>query len=183
MLHQSDLAGSSLTVIRDGIRLDLDLSLKEFDYPYDPAAATHLGAVFPSSGIPLEWMERLRSIISSRPAKNVLLLTSRLVRPVLEKLVKKDLYVSGVNLHLHVPPNGYLGGTIFMGDLMVVDDFIEAVQEFMDRENIRPDLVIVPSSPFHLSGWGRDLSGRVYKDMERLLGIPVALVECDPIFD
>jgi hypothetical protein len=34
-----------------------------------------------------------------------------------------------------------------------------------------------------MSGWGRDLSGRVYKDIERLTGIPVGLIECDPIFD
>jgi len=47
----------------------------------------------------------------------------------------------------------------------------------------RPDLVVIPSSPFHLSGWGRDLTGRVYLEIERSTGVPVALVECEPIFD
>jgi nucleotide-binding universal stress UspA family protein len=70
-----------------------------------------------------------------------------------------------------------------MGDLMVVQDFIEAIEDFMEEENIRPDLVVIPSSPFNLSGWGRDLTGRVYLDIERRSGCPVALVECDPIFD
>ena len=70
-----------------------------------------------------------------------------------------------------------------MGDLMVVQDFIEAIKDFTDEEGICPDLVVIPSSPFHLSGWGRDLTGRVYKEIERLTEIPVALVECDPIFD
>ena len=56
-------------------------------------------------------------------------------------------------------------------------------EDFTDEEGICPDLVVIPSSPFHLSGWGRDLTGRVYKEIERLTEIPVALVECDPIFD
>ena len=53
----------------------------------------------------------------------------------------------------------------------------------MEKEEVEPDLVVIPSSPFHLSGWGRDLTGRVYLDIERSTGIPVALVECEPIFD
>jgi hypothetical protein len=69
-----------------------------------------------------------------------------------------------------------------MGDLLTVEDFVFAVNKFMER-NIRPDLVVLPSSPFYLSGCGRDLTGRVYLDIERSLNIPVALVECDPIFD
>ena len=56
-------------------------------------------------------------------------------------------------------------------------------KEFTEKEEVEPDLVVIPSSPFHLSGWGRDLTGRVYLDIERSTGIPVALVECEPIFD
>ena len=70
-----------------------------------------------------------------------------------------------------------------MGDLMVVEDFIRAAEDFMKTERIRPDLIVIPSSPFHLSRWGRDLTGRVYLDIERTLKIPVGLIECDPIFD
>ncbi len=128
-------------------------------------------------------MERLKSVIASRRAEEVLLLTSRLVRPTLERLISRNGLFSGVRLHLHVPESDFFGGNIFMGDLMVVEDFIRAARQFMDQQKIRPDLIVVPSSPFHLSGWSRDLTGRVYLDIERHLRIPVALVECDPIFD
>ncbi len=70
-----------------------------------------------------------------------------------------------------------------MGDLMIVEDFIAAIKEFVDEGRSHPDLVVIPSSPFYLSGWGRDLTGRVYLDIERQTRVPVALVECKPIFD
>ena len=70
-----------------------------------------------------------------------------------------------------------------MGDLLVVQDYIEAIDDFIRTEGIRPDLALLPSSPFHLSGWGRDVTGRVYLDIERHTNIRVALVECDPIYD
>lgn len=70
-----------------------------------------------------------------------------------------------------------------MGDLMVVEDFIRAAKEFVQTGKIQPDLILIPSSPFHLSRWGRDLTGRVYLDIERELKIPISLVECEPIFD
>ncbi len=69
-----------------------------------------------------------------------------------------------------------------MGDLLVVQDFIDFIQEYL-KEGERPDLVVIPSSPFHLNGWGRDLTGRVYLDIERETQIPVALLECDTIWD
>ena len=70
-----------------------------------------------------------------------------------------------------------------MGDLLVVSDFVDAVEEFLTEEKFRPDLVVIPSSPFSLSGWGRDLTGHVYREIERRTGIPTTLAECVPIFD
>ena len=70
-----------------------------------------------------------------------------------------------------------------MGDLLVVQDFIEAIEESVAERGSRPDLVLVPSSPFHVGRWGRDLEGREYLEIERRTGVPVALVECEPIFD
>jgi len=183
ILHQSDLIKSSVTLQRNQKQTNVELDLLNFGYPYSPQTATHLGAVFSTSGIPREWSERLWQTIDSRGAKCVLLLTSRLVRPSLEKLILSNGRFSNIDLHIQVPENRHFGGNIFMGDLLVVEDFIEAAREFMDKKKVRPDLVMLPSSPFHLSGWGRDLTGRVYLDIERCLGIPVALVECDPIFD
>ena len=183
VLHGSDLSEASLSIEREGVLSELEIGLRGFDYPYTPETATHLGVVFASSGIPQEWIERLKEVIDSHAAKEVLLLTSRLVRPTLEKLISRNGLFSNVKLHLHVPRNDFFGGNIFMGDLMVVEDFIRAAREFMSRRKARPDLIVVPSSPFHLSGWGRDLTGRVYLEIQRRLGIPAALVDCDPIFD
>jgi hypothetical protein len=183
LLHQSELEKTSISIQRNGARLELELSLLDFDYPYTPETATHLGAVFPSAGIPQEWFERLQQVIRFHQVKDVLLLTSRLVRPAVEKFMDEHDLFSGVNLHVWVPGNRYFGGNIFMGDLMVVQDFIEAIKEFMEMGRIKPDLVIIPSSPFYLSGWGRDLTGRVYLEIERHTGIPVTLLECAPIFD
>ena len=121
--------------------------------------------------------------MASHGAKEVLLLTSCLMKPTMESLVSHNGFSSGVKLHLRVPENRYFGGNIIMGDLLVVQDFIEAIQAFINEERIYPDLVVIPSSPFHLSGWGRDLTGRVYREIERLTDIPVALVACEPIFD
>jgi hypothetical protein len=182
-IHQSDLKEVVLSVERNGTAINSRVGLRDYDYPYTPETATHIGIVFASSGIPQEWLSKLKDVIVSRSARNVLLLTSRLVRPTLERLVARNGQFSGVKLYIRVPRNDFFGGNIFMGDLMVVEDFIRAAEDFMETEKIRPDLIVIPSSPFHLSRWGRDLTGRVYLDIERALKIPVALVECDPIFD
>lgn len=182
-LHQSDLKRANLTIERDGESTEIQLELSDFDYPYTQETSTHLGAVFASAGVPREWIERLKDAIGSSRAKNALVLTSRLVRPTLEKMISHNGLFSGTKLHLHVPQNRFFGGNIFMGDLLVVEDFVHAAREFMDQKSIRPDVILIPSSPFQLGGWGRDLTGRVYLDIERELGIPVALVDCEPIFD
>jgi len=82
-----------------------------------------------------------------------------------------------------VPENRFFGGNIFMGDLLVVGDFIRCIEKHGAKEGGNPDLVVIPSSPFNLSQWGRDLTGRCYLDIERETGIPVALLPCDTIFD
>lgn len=183
VIHQGDMKELLLSVEREGVLMDCFLDCGEFDYPYTPETATHLGAVFSSSGVPLDWHEKLKGVVASRNAKEVLLLTSCLLKPTMESLFSRNGFSSGVQLHLRVPENRYFGGNIFMGDLLVVQDFVEAIQAFIDEESIYPDLVVIPSSPFHLSGWGRDLTGRVYREIERLTDIPVALVACEPIFD
>ena len=183
LLHQSDRNRIPMTVQRQGGKVDLELEPSRFDYPYDPRTVGNLGIVFASSGLPPSWIENLRRVVVLRRASCVLLLTSRLIQPALEKMIREQAHFSNVVLYLRVPVNHYFGGNIFMGDLLVVEDFVRAVHDFLDERLGRPDLILLPSSPFHLSGWGRDLRGTVYKELERRVGIPVALVHCDPIFD
>ena len=182
-LHQSGLENATLDVQRAKELVNLQIDLSRHDYPYTSGTSTHLGAVFGSTGIPQEWLERLKDVIVTHRAKRVLVFTSRLVRPTLEKMISRNGLFADTTLYLHVPQNRFFGGNIIMGDLLVAGDFICAAEEFMEQSETRPDLIVMPSSPFHLSGWGRDLSGRVYLDIERELGIPVALVDCEPIFD
>jgi pyruvate-formate lyase-activating enzyme len=183
IIHNSRLEQVSITVGRAEGRKMFTIGLKNSDYPYDWRSVPMVGCVFPSSGVPLDWTEFLGNRLSRIPAREILILTSALIRPTLEKRIRDNLFLPGTTLHLRVPPNRYLGGNIFMGDLLVVEDFITAIKDFLDEGLGRPDLVVIPSSPFRLSGWGRDLTGRVYKDIERITGIPVELMECDPIFD
>jgi uncharacterized Fe-S cluster-containing radical SAM superfamily protein len=182
-IHTSRLDEVSITIERAGGRKVFTLNLNNFDYPYERRTAPFIGCVFPSAGIPLDWTDSLRQVISCKGAREVLILTSTLIRPTLKKRIRETLFLPEVVLHLRVPPNRYFGGNIFMGDLLVVDDFIAAIKDFLDEELGVPDLVIIPSSPFRLGGWGRDLTGKVYKEIERCTGIPVSLIECDPIFD
>jgi hypothetical protein len=183
ILHQSELTSTRIRVARNGVPLDIPVDISQWQYPYLPSAATHLGAIFSSGGIPDSWLELLQQEITERSAHHVLLLTSKLVRPSVQMMLVKNPWFSTIDLHLTVPENRYFGGNIFMGDLLVVEDIISAVKDFTNRTNITPDLLVMPSSPFHMSGWGRDLTGRVYLDIERILKIPLALVPCDPIFD
>jgi uncharacterized Fe-S cluster-containing radical SAM superfamily protein len=182
-LHRSDLKQATLDVERDGRPTCLELDLNHYNYPYTPRTSPHLGAVFASAGIPHEWLARLKDVIVARRAKRVLVLTSRLVRPTLEKMISCNGLFADTKVDLHVPENRFFGGNIIMGDLLLVGDFISAAEEYIQQSGARPDLIVLPSSPFHLSGWGRDLSGRVFLDVERELGIAVALVDCEPIFD
>lgn len=183
MIQDGRLEKIPIRVDRLGRPVDLSMTLTNYEYPFDPGSVPYAGCVFASAGVPLDWMEKLRALIVREEAREVLILTSTLVRPILEKRLHEHLFLSGVQWHCRVPANRYFGGIIIMGDLLVVEDFIEAVQGFRQEGQVTPDLVVIPSSPFHLSGWGRDLTGRVYKDIERITGIPVGLIECDPIFD
>jgi len=183
MLHQSSLGESSITVERRRQITEMKIVHSDYSYPYSRESITHLGAIFPSSGIPLDWIERLHGTIAVHRARNVLLLSSYLVEPSIKKFIARSTMPPGVDIRVRVPDNRFWGGNIFMGDLMVVQDFIDAVNQFIETEAERPDLVVIPSSPFHLSGWGRDLTGRPYLEIENRTGIPVALVDCSPLFD
>ncbi|MBW2560229.1 MAG: radical SAM protein [Deltaproteobacteria bacterium] len=183
ILHQSTLNNGSITIERKKTTVEIKIPLSDYAYPYEPETSTHLGAVFSSSGIPDAWIEGLQKVIISHRASSVLVLSSRLVAPSIKKFLLQAMLPSGIEIHVCVPDNSYWGGNIFMGDLLVVQDFIDAIKKFIGKEGVCPDLVAIPASPFHLSGWGRDLTGRLYMEIEEETGIKVALVKCNPLFD
>lgn len=183
IFQQEEFKSLPLTVLRDKREICLEIDTDVFSYPYSKLTDTHLGFVFMGTGLQMANLEKLKKIIDLRKAKNILFLSSVLVKSVFEQCIKQSYYFSNVNLEIGVPENRFFGGNIFMGDLLVVDDFIFYINEFLKVADRKPDLLIIPSTPFNLSQWGRDLTGRCYLDIEREVGIPVELLECNTIYD
>ena len=183
ILQRNHTGKHTLEVDRQGRRVACAIDLSRFSYPYAPSTDTHLGLVFMGTGLRSRYIGELGALIASRGAKRVLLLSSTLMKPGVEQALAGRPGFDGVDLRIAIPENRFFGGNIFMGDLLVVEDFIRCIQTWVEKEGGRPDLVVIPSSPFHLSQWGRDLTGRCYLDIERETGVPVALLPCDTIFD
>ena len=185
ILQESEVKSAKITVKRGERTLDLTLSSGDFTYPYTESIDKHLGIIMMGTGFRLSYLENLRHLIDRYKAKHVLFLSSALVKPSFEQsLAESSLFSSGqVKIDIEVPHNNFFGGNIFMGDLLVVQDFIDCIKSHLEQNNKRPDLIVVPSSPFNLGHWRRDLTGRVYLDIERETGIPVELLDCETVYD
>jgi len=133
-------------------------------------------------GLDVNHILQIEEIARAHGAKNILFLTSCLVEPLFKELIKdaKLLGFENLKLFLEIPKNkSFLGGDIILGDLLVVDDFIHCISSWVERTSMRPDLVIIPSTPF--TQWGRDLTGKTYLEIERKTGISTELLYCDRI--
>lgn len=185
LVRQSCAKEVHLGLQRGKQTLESTLDLTQHSYPYSDAIDPYFGIVFMGSGLRTSYIENLKDIIQAHGARHVLFLSSELVKPVFEQcLTESHLFGdSGLKIDIEVPKNNFFGGNIFMGDLLVVQDFIDHIKDYVKRKQDKPDLVVIPSSPFHLSGWGRDLTGRVYLDIERATGVPVELLPCATIYD
>jgi hypothetical protein len=185
LLRQSQADSATITVKRNRHQLHLTLNLREFCYPYTEDTDKHLGIIMMGTGLRPSYLEDLRNLIDSHKAKRVLFLSSTLVKPSFEQaLAESPLFTDGhVVIDIEVPHNNFFGGNIFMGDLLVVQDFIDCIKKYLQHKRKNPDLIVIPSSPFNLGGWRRDLTGRVYLDIEREIGIPVELLDCETIYD
>lgn len=185
LLQECGRGSVSLLVERDGKAVELVGEVSPGSYPFDLKTGTHLGAVFMGSGLRLSHLRDLEALIHRSGDRRVLLLTSRLVRPTLEQMLRENPphLPEGAELRLSVPENRFFGGNTMLGDLLVVQDFIDHLREWRRSGEPEPDLVVIPSSPFHLSGWVRDLTGRVYLDIARETGMRVELLECEPAMD
>ena len=184
MLQKGEYKQADLTVDREHQKFTVKINLDDFSYPFTKAFDKHLGIIFMGTGLRLSYIERLKELIDEHKAKQVLFLSSALVRPTFEQCLRESRLLDSADLkiNIEVPQNSYLGGNIFMGDLLVVQDFIDCIEQYL-LGNSEPDLIVIPSSPFALGNWKRDLTGRVYLDIEREVGIPVRLLDCDTIYD
>jgi hypothetical protein len=116
---------------------------------------------------------RLRDAALATGARKVLVLTSWMIRPYLE-LALSHIDTGGVRFDPVIPENLYMGGNIVVGDLLTIRDFIHAIREY-SRDNGKPDLAVVPSSPF--SPWLRDLRNEHCLKIERATGVPLYLID------
>lgn len=184
MLQKGEYKQADLTVGRGHQEFTVKINLNDFSYPFTRAFDKHVGIIFMGTGLRLSYIERLKEMIDEHRAKDVLFLSSTLVRPTFEQCLRESRLLGSADLkiNIEVPQNSYFGGNIFMGDLLVVQDFIDCIKEYLLRAH-EPDLIVIPSSPFALGNWKRDLTGRVYLDIEREVGIPVRLLDCDIIYD
>ena len=185
LLRDSGAEQAVLSVGRDGLRADVTLKPGDCAYPYAPESDRHLGVVMQGTGLRPGCLEKLKALIDRSGAKRVLFLSSALVRPSFEQALAESPLFSGgaVRIDVEVPRNRFFGGNIFMGDLLVVQDFIDSIREYVSRSGRQPDLAVIPSSPFNLGAWRRDLTGRVYLDIERAVGVPVELLHCETIYE
>ncbi|MDH5364748.1 MAG: radical SAM protein [Dehalococcoidia bacterium] len=184
MLQKGEYKQADLTIEREHQKLSAKIRLEDFSYPYTKEFDKHLGIIFMGTGLRLSYIERLKEIIDEHKARDVLFLSSTLVKPTFEQCLRESHLLNSADLkiNIEVPRNDYFGGNVFMGDLLVVQDFIDCVKEYLVRNN-KPDLIVIPSSPFALGSWKRDLTGRVYLDIEREVGISVRLLDCDTIYE
>ncbi|NLE23581.1 MAG: DUF512 domain-containing protein [Actinobacteria bacterium] len=153
-------------------------------YPYRPRGyarldfpGMHFGIVLPGSFRP-QYLKQIRAAIEERAAQHTLVLTSHLLHGLVAELCSQVPWPDGADVELLVPENRYFGGDVTVGDLWVLEDVAAAVREY-GRSHGAPNLIILPSS--FLSRWHRDLLGVPYTELERSLGIPVALVTCERI--
>lgn len=174
----------SCKIQRGNCQIDLRINTDTRSYPSDRAADSHLGFVFMGTGLETRYLDDLADIIREEEAGEVVLLTSKLMKPTVEQLLQEYRpWGSCVTVSLETPDNHFFGGNIILGDLLVVDDLIQCINKYVNTRGKKPDLTVVPSSPFSLGGWGRDLTGRTFKEIERVTGVKTRILCCAPIYD
>ena len=126
ILQKNEMESVAIEVLRKGCTLDLLLNLNKTSYPYSRDIDTHLGIIFMGTGLRGGYLESLEYLIEKKGAKNILFLTSILIKPLLEKVMLESPFFRGRNIDIKVavPPNRFFGGNICMGDLLVVQDYI-----------------------------------------------------------
>lgn len=188
------LAGNRrrIEIDRDGQRLMVtvadDSDAADDLFPYKPVGyrtedlgyARYFGVQFVET-FEFAWLARLAKVILSHAATRPLIVSSRLVLPVLREALRLagPGYLRGRRPEVIAGQNAYWGGNVILGDLMMVDDYRRTIEAYLRESPIRPDLIVIPGS--FLLGWQRDFCGVPFAHLQRYFDVPIALVPCTPI--
>lgn len=150
---------------RDGVLLDKEITFTEKLYPWGgekyPIIRPYTG-IYLINDFRLKYVKDIEEILSKKSlVKNVIIYSSKLIKTYFEQSL--DIWnqhypetFKDFEIEIRVAPNTYWGGNICLGDLMVVEDYVNDLQKLINQgRNI--DLVIIPSS-FLLTG-GLDILG------------------------
>lgn len=154
-------------------------------YPYKPAGYgfledNNLGLCMPDS-LDYSYFYEIQRMIERNNARSTLLLTSKIAKPVVMRMLKKlgVGFINGRRLYVVAAQNRLMGGNISIGDLMTAQDYVSSIKEFIKRKREKPDLIIIPSSSF--SSWGVDLTGTSRYEIERDIDIRIEFLRCHRI--
>jgi hypothetical protein len=143
-------------------------------YPYSPEDFRAPYGLFVCDDIHTERIRLLKSVLRERNPEHPVLISSRLMKRSVSLLFEMfGVLEDFPGLELAIVPNSYLGGNIFMGDLIVVRDILAYAQVHWQGKS-RPDLLVLPSSGFN--EYGRDLLGEPYTTIQLQTGLPVFLL-------
>jgi len=167
--------------------LSYDCEIGDDWYPFKPAGydlPPVASGIHLSQDFLVDYLITLLRLQRQKNARSVLLFSTPFIKPlllqVLEAKSKIKAALEGFDLRIEIAPNRFWGGNVCLGDLNVVQDFIDHLNnKVLADKDYKPDLIIIPSS-FTL-GKGFDLVGISYLEIERQLGIPVEMLSCHKI--
>jgi len=185
-MHEDGVTTVFLKVLRGGEETDLVLQERDdshFQFPYTRMLASlhrmPYGLLLPQ-GLGHEAVGQIGQLAAFHRAERILILSSTLMKRPMQLLLAETGGLADVEVEWAIPENRYLGPNIFMGDLLTVQDYIEFLDDHMEAGHARPDLVLIPSSPF--STWRRDITGRTFYEIGRHTGLPVEMMQVTRIW-
>ena len=181
----------TLDIAREGERFSVELSnelaTEEDLYPYKPKGYAANYESLARWGFGIQLMDgfdvgaltRLKEAVDRHPqAHRVLVFTTPLVKDLYAQALTivgdaPECNLPGIEVRATVARHNFWGGNIMIGDLHVVQDFVDHL-ELLKAHGYRPDLAVIPSS--FTNSWGMDLLGHSYLEIERRTGIKVELL-------
>jgi sulfatase maturation enzyme AslB (radical SAM superfamily) len=114
-------------------------------------------------------------------AQKILIATSKIIKPIVNKMISEFPIFNKINYELSIPKNIFFGGTVCLGDLLVVSDYIDWINNYIKNNKEKPDIVFIPESSFSSSFWKFDLTGTSFKNIEQKTKVKVELIPCRSI--